>query len=194
MSYNFEEITTQVKKKVSEKRFIHTLGVSYTAAALAMCYGADMEDARAAGLLHDYAKAFSDEKLLEKCIKHHLPVSSSEKKSPYLLHGKVAAYYAQKKFGIKNQQVLDAITYHTTGREDMSLLEKIIFVADFIEPNRKPLKNLPVIRKAAFENIDQSVYMILSDTLSYLGQKNDKEIDPVSQSAFCYYDQLVHAK
>ena len=187
MSYDYGRIEEKLKKKVNEKRYIHTLGVSYTATSLAMRFGADMEDARVAGLLHDYAKGYSDEELLHKCKKRGLPISDTEKKSPYLLHGKLAAWYAKEKFDIHKQEVLDAITYHTTGRGDMCLLEKIIFCADFIEPNRKPLKHLPAIREACFADIDKGVYMILHDTLEYLGGTMNREIDEHSKEAYEFY-------
>lgn len=194
MVYDFERIEEKVCEKVSKKRYTHTLGVAYTAVSLAMRFGADIEDARVAGLLHDYAKQYSDEKMIHKCRKHHLTITKTEERSPYLLHGKLAAYYARERFGIKKKEVLNAITYHTTGREDMGLLEKIIFVADYIEPNRKMLENLPMIRKACFDDIDAGVYFILRDTLDYLGKGGRKEIDVHTRKAYKFYKELRERK
>lgn len=190
MHYDVGMIDEKVKKKVNAKRYVHTLGVAYTASSLAMCHGADVEAARVAGLLHDYAKCLSDEKMLEKCKKHGLAISAMEKKNPYLLHGKLAAWYAEHKFEITDRDILMAITYHTTGREQMCLLEKIVFVADFIEPNRKMLKNLPMIRKASFADIDEAVYLILRDTLGYLSNTLHKDIDEHTRKAYEWYSQI----
>lgn len=194
MGYDFEMLEKSVREKVSAKRYTHTLGVAYTAVSLAMRFGADLEDARAAGLLHDYAKNYSDEELIKKCKKHHLKITDTEKKSPYLLHGKLAACYAEKKFGITKEEVLKAIAYHTTGRADMGLLEKIIFAADFIEPNRKMLTNLPMIRRACFDDIDDGVYFILRDTLEYLGKNQHREIDVHTRRAYEFYKELRERK
>lgn len=190
MGYDFEMMEKALREKVSAKRYTHTLGVAYTAVSLAMRFGADLEDARAAGLLHDYAKNYSDGKLIEKCTKHHLEITDTERKNPYLLHGKLAACYAGKKFGITKDEVIKAITYHTTGREGMGLLEKIIFTADYIEPNRRMLANLPMIRRACFEDIDDGVYFILRDTLDYLGKSRHGEIDVHTRRAYEFYKEL----
>ncbi|MDD6327903.1 MAG: bis(5'-nucleosyl)-tetraphosphatase (symmetrical) YqeK, partial [Lachnospiraceae bacterium] len=147
---NHEKMMERLKTNIKAKRFEHSLGVEYTAACLAYVHGADVEKARIAGLLHDCAKGIPTKEKLEKALKHGLPVNSFEKNNPDLLHAKLGAYYARYKYEIKDIDILNAITYHTTGRPDMSLLEKIIYVADYIEPNRKPIDELDIIRKEAF--------------------------------------------
>ena len=151
------KIRKAVQKAQDAKRFEHTLGVEYTAAALAMRYGSDIDSARAAGLLHDCAKCLSDEKRLSICRKNHIPVTEVERKNPFLLHAKAGAYLAREKYGIKDPDILNAIRSHTTGRKNMSLLEKIIFVADYIEPGRKHAPNLTDIRKLAFLDINRAM-------------------------------------
>lgn len=180
------KIIEKLKSVQSEKRFEHTMGVSYTAASLAMRYEEDMEKAYLAGLLHDSAKHLKEEKLLSIAEKYHLSVSESERKSPYLLHGKVGALIARKTFGITDEDILNAITYHTTGRPGMSKLEKIIFIADYIEPNRDKAANLPVIRKMAFQDLDLTVLKISEDTLLYLRSGRDG-IDPMTEMTYEYY-------
>lgn len=182
------ELRKEMEKAQDGKRFEHTLGVEYTAAALAMAYGADITDARTAGLLHDCAKCLSDEKRLKICEKQEIPVSDVERRNPFLLHAKVGAYLAETKYGVSNRpEILDAIRYHTTGRKGMSLLEKIIFVADYIEPNRHHAPNLPQIRQLAFEHLDKAVLQILSDTLTHL-KESGGEIDPATEAVFRYYN------
>lgn len=187
--YDLKELRKAMREVQSSKRFEHTKGVEYTSAALAMRYGAVMEDALAAGLLHDCAKCLTDDKQLSICEKHGLAVTDAERESPFLLHSKVGAYLAEHKYGVKNQDVLNAIRSHTTGRPGMSLLEKIVFVADYIEPGRKEAANLTHIRKLAFEDLDRAVLKILEDTLEYLTEAGG-EIDPRTHRTWEYYQEL----
>lgn len=187
------DIEVKLEKLLSAKRMFHTRGVMHTAAALAMRYGGDMEKACYAGLLHDCAKYLSEEEQLLQCKKNHLPVRDIEKNNPYLLHAKVGACFAKTKYGVKDEEILSAITWHTTGKPDMGLLEKIVFTADYIEPGRKPIEGLEEIRTLAFEDLDRAVYQILHNTLHYLkkdkgGKK--KEIDTMTQEAYNYYDRI----
>lgn len=175
-----------MKKIQDSKRFEHTLGVEYTAAALAMRYGCDIREAQAAGLLHDCAKCLTDEKRLSICKKHHIPVTPIERKNPFLLHAKVGAYLAEKKYGVRNKDILNAIRSHTTGRRNMSTLEKIVFIADYIEPGRNHAPNLAEVRQLAFVDIDQALVRILEDTLAYL-KASDGDIDPMTEETWrCY--------
>lgn len=182
------KIRKAVEKVQDAKRFEHTQGVEYTAAALAMRYGIDIDSARAAGLLHDSAKCLSDEKRLSICKKNHIQVTEVERKNPFLLHAKVGAYLAREKYGIKDPDILNAIQNHTTGRKNMSLLEKIIFVADYIEPGRKHAPDLAVVRKLAFIDIDRALLKILRDTLQYL-KTSGGDIDPMTEETWRYYSQ-----
>ena len=190
-----KKIKKYLKKHLTKDRYQHTLGVAYTAAALAMKYNMDITNANLvkraylAGLLHDCAKCMSDEKKLHICDKNHLSYSSIEAEHPYLLHGKVGAHIAKKKFGIKDEDILQAITWHTTGRPNMSLLEKIIFIADYIEPSRKPVKELDRIRKLAFEDIDKTMERILSNTLKYLDGKN-APVDTMTVTTYESYKRI----
>ncbi len=191
--YDLKELRKAMREVQSSKRFEHTKGVEYTSAALAMRYGASMEDALAAGLLHDCAKCLPDEKLLSICEKHGLFVTDAEKKNPFLLHSKVGAYLAEHKYGIPNQDVLNAIRNHTTGRQGMSLLEKIVFVADYIEPGRKEAANLTDIRRLAFQDLDRALLRILEDTLKYL-EAGGGEADPRTHETWEYYHSLYNSK
>lgn len=187
--YDMKHLRKKIKKVQDGKRYEHTLGVEYTAAALAMRFGADLEKAQIAGLLHDCAKCISDQEKLSICKKHKISVTESEQKAPFLLHAKVGAYLAHHKYGVKDQDILNAITYHTTGRENMSLLEKIIFVADYIEPGRKHAPNLGEIRLLAFQDLDRALIRILKDTLYYL-ETSEGEVDPSTEQTYNYYSDL----
>ena len=186
---SLKKLRKEMKKVQDSKRFEHTLGVEYMAAALAMRYDCDIEDARTAGLLHDCAKCLTDEKRLSICRKHHISITSVERKNPFLLHAKVGAYLAQKKYGVKNKDILNAIRSHTTGRQNMSTLEKIIFVADYIEPGRVHAPaNLAEIRKLAFVDLDRALVRILEETLNYL-KNSDGDIDPMTEETWRCYRQ-----
>ena len=155
-----------------------------------MVHGYDVKDAQVAGLLHDCAKCIPNKKKLKMCSEHNIPVSDFELGHPFLLHARLGAYIAHEKYGIDNQEILSAINYHTTGRCDMSLLEKIIYIADYIEPMRYKASRLPEIRKIAFQDLDECMYEILKDTLEYLEEDSADDIEPTSREAYIYYKEL----
>ena len=190
MAKKFDEqlkkLTKAMEEVQTDKRFQHTLGVEFTAAAMAMKFEVPLLDAQIAGLLHDCAKCLSDEKQLKICEKNRISITEVEKRNPYLLHGKVGAFLAKTEYEIDNEDILNAIQWHTTGRPGMSDLEKIIFIADFIEPGRKTAPNLSEIRKIAFEDLDQTMIKILEDTLEYL-KGDGREIDPMTKETYEYF-------
>lgn len=183
------ELIRTLEQELGYKRFIHTLYVAGTASSLAMCYGADLEKAETAGLLHDCAKCLDLHEMRRLCEKAGLTLSSFEKANGSLLHSKAGSVLAQKKYGITDPEILGAIRCHTTGRPGMTLLEKILFVADYIEPGRFAASNLPQIRKMAFEDIDEALLKILYDTLVYL-HSTGNPVDPMTQKTYDYYKQL----
>ena len=148
------DLIKTLEQELNYKRFVHTLAVAGTASSLAMCYGSDLEKAELAGLLHDCAKCIDVRKMQRLCEKAGLEISPYERNSGSLLHSKAGSVMAAEKYGIDDTDILNAIRYHTTGRPGMSLLEKIIFVADYIEPGRYTAKNLPLVRRMAFSDIE----------------------------------------
>ena len=192
MKYTLEEIQDKLRKKLKGNRFIHTLGVEYTSACLAMKHGESLEKAELAGLLHDCAKQLPEKKLIQLCSEHKEEISEMEYEHPFLLHGKAGACLAQEKFEIYDEDVLNAVRYHTTGRPAMTLLEKIVFVADYIEPNRKKADHLEELRRLAFEDLDETVLFILDQTLAYL-EKSGKEIDHQTVVTRDYYKDLLRS-
>ncbi len=183
-----DDLRDCMKNTLKQTRYLHSLGVEEVACDLAVIYGYDMEKAGIAGILHDCAKNLPDGKLLYYCELYHLPVSRAEALSPYLLHGKVGAVLARENYEVEDQEILDAITYHTTGRPAMGLLEKIIFTADYIEPFRKPLPGMDEVRRLAYSDLDQAVLMILESTLNYLEEtKANQVIDQTTADTYAYY-------
>ncbi|WP_027437488.1 bis(5'-nucleosyl)-tetraphosphatase (symmetrical) YqeK [Lachnospira multipara] len=183
-----DELCKKVQEALKDdyNRFKHSIGVANTAACLAMRYNSSMERAYIAGLLHDCAKCVPDDIKIEECKRANLSISEIEYKSPYLLHSKLGALYAKEKYNIDDKEICSAIEYHTTGKPDMSILEKIIFIADYIEPYRNKAWDVDIIRGLAFEDINEAVYFCLKDTLEYLESSN-KDIDEMTSKAYAYY-------
>ncbi|GLB25800.1 hydrolase [Lacrimispora xylanolytica] len=182
-----------LKEKLSPQRYEHTISVSFICTALAMRYGADLEQSELAGLLHDCAKYYGDGNINKKCEKQNIFLTSDELKAPVVLHAKYGAWLAEHKYGIEDKEVLDAIRWHTTGRPDMSLLEKIVFTADYIEPRRDKAADLPIVRSVAFIDLDECVYIILKGTLEYLEGKG-YFVDSMSVQAYDYYKKIHEMK
>lgn len=187
--FDYIKAEKKLSKYIDEERLEHTKGVRYTCACLAMAYGADLEKAQIAGLLHDCAKCIPNKKKLKMCEEHNIPVSDFEREHPFLLHAKLGAYLAEKKYDIQDEDILNSIVYHTTGRPNMSVLEKIVYIADYIEPMRYKALNLSEIRKLAFTDLDECMYKILNDTLEYLNGSSD-EIDYATVEAYEFYKEL----
>ena len=175
-----------MKKIQDAKRYEHTLGVAYTATALAMRYEESLKSAELAGLLHDCAKCLTDEKRIAICEKHNISINEVERRNPFLLHAKVGSFLAMEEYHVYDADIINAILNHTTGRPGMSLLEKIIFIADYIEPGRKNAPNLGEIRKLAFVDLDQCLVIVLKNILEYL-ETSDGEIDPMTRKTYEYY-------
>ena len=148
------------------KRRSHALGVAQTAAELAERYGADVTDARRAGILHDVTKALEPEEQRALCAKWQLPVTPFELEQAKLLHAKTGAAAADRLFG-ENEAVCTAISYHTTGRAGMTLLEKILYIADYIEPCRD-FPGVEELRAATRRDLDEGVLLGIQTTLDLL--------------------------
>ena len=174
---NIDLIKADLKEKLPKKRYEHTLGVAYTAASLAMCYGEDILKAELAGILHDVAKAKKSSELKDDMKGYIDPYTDGDyvaliaDKAPQILHAIYAPYLAKKDYKIEDKDILSAIRWHTTGKKDMTMLEKIVFVADYIEPNRKKLPDLDRIRTLSFHDISEAVKVIAKSTIEYLGSQ-----------------------
>ncbi len=149
------KIISYLKENLSDYRFKHTIGVAETAKKLAAKYGENEEDAFTAGLLHDIAKELSLKEMLDLAKKYQAEIDPVSRKSTALMHGIVGAYLAQDLFGISSK-IFGGIRFHTTGKANMSLFEKIIYIADYIEPNRN-FDGVEKARETAFEDIDKAI-------------------------------------
>lgn len=186
MTEELQKIKKQLSKILKKDRYEHTIGVMYTASALAMRYQEDINRALTAGLLHDCGKFASSKEQIKLCKKSGIKLTPSELEMPALIHAKYGAYLAEHEYGITDERILDAIRYHTTGRPDMTMLEKIIYIADYIEPNRKEIPGLAEVRRKAFENIDEAVYMSAASTTRYL-ENGGLAVDPMTVRTYEFY-------
>ncbi|MCR5748268.1 MAG: bis(5'-nucleosyl)-tetraphosphatase (symmetrical) YqeK [Lachnospiraceae bacterium] len=193
MTEKNNEIKHKIKKVLDKDRYQHTLGVAYTATCLAMRYQIDLDDAFTAGLLHDCAKCIPTAEKLEICKKNGIELTEIEIKNPALIHAKLGAFLAKDKYGITDKDILASIRTHTTGEPGMSLLQKIIFIADYIEPRRDQANNLAEIRKLAFIDLDLAVRRVLHDTLNYLNKKT-AVVDPQTSKTYEYYCKITDTK
>ncbi len=172
---DYIEILKWLKENLNEERYLHTLGTAQCAKELAQKFNLDEEKAYLAGLLHDCAKCFSNEKLLE-IIRRHLHVEECEMLNYKTLHAPVSAYIAEKQFNITDKEILSAIRWHTLGRMDMSEFEKIIFLADKIEPNTRDKDYSNKIKNILNDEngIDKALLVCYKETIKSLVKRDLK--------------------
>ena len=172
---NYTKIQKWLKDNLNEERYIHTLGTAECAKELAQKFKLDSEKAYLAGLLHDCAKCFSNDKLLD-IIHKYLQVEECEMLNYKTLHAPVSAYIAEKEFNITDSEILSAIRWHTLGKLDMSNFEKIIFIADKIEPNTRDKEYSDKIRILLDEEkgLDKALLKCYKETIKSLVKRDLK--------------------
>ena len=185
-----DSICEYIKKNLTEKRQIHTEGVRQTAIQLAERYGTEKEKAELAALFHDMCRNLPVE--VSNYYVRHLELPEKYLDNVNLAHGKIAAFLMKREFGIEDEDLLNAVSYHTTGRPEMSLLEKIIYIADAIEPGRR-YPGVAKLRQAAFEDLDQACLLSLSNTICYVRGEN-KFLDEDTVLAAEYFAKLIKKK
>lgn len=191
----FTFIQEALQDDLDYDRYWHTISVAFTAASLAMNYHYDSPDrAEIAGLLHDCAKCLPDEEKYGLCQQYGIFLDDEDYENPALLHAKVGAEIAADKFGVLDREIQDAIRTHTTGAPGMTMLQKILYVADYIEPNRDDIiLHIDKIQELAFRDIDEAVYVISGKCLEYLEGKG-KTIHPATRATHEYYKKIVEEK
>lgn len=185
---NRDELLNAIRTRMPEKRYVHTLGVMDTSIRLAGVYDVPEKDAEIAAILHDVVK-FADREWMKQVI-------IDQQMDPTLLlfhhelwHAPVGAYVAQHEFGVTNQCVLDAICFHTTGRAKMGTLEKIVYCADMIEPNRQ-FPGVEELRQHDEQGLDALTKLCVKRSIQFLVQKNQ----PVYPDSIHCYNDLVTRK
>ncbi|MCQ2957513.1 MAG: bis(5'-nucleosyl)-tetraphosphatase (symmetrical) YqeK [Candidatus Gastranaerophilales bacterium] len=165
-----ENIISWLKENLSEERFIHSISTAKTAKELARKYNVDDNKAELAGLLHDCAKEFSHEKMLEIIKNNNLDVNEDEIKSKKVLHAPVSAYFAKTFFKVTDEEILSAIRFHTIGKINMTTFEKIIFLADKIEPETRIEPYFEELRKELkrTDSLDETLLLCSKMTIKSL--------------------------
>jgi predicted HD superfamily hydrolase involved in NAD metabolism len=165
-----KELMQKLKTNMDEQRFLHSLGVMKTAVELAVYYNADVEKAEIAGLLHDCARGVDIEHQLKMVEYFGILLDDVEKREKALIHGPLGAVTAERNYGITDREILKAIRIHTTGDTDMNLLDKIIFLSDFIEPGRC-FPGVEDLRVKAFKDLDDAIIYAFDSTIKYVLSK-----------------------
>lgn len=160
-------LVERLKSVLEDHRYRHSLGVAETAAQLAEKFGEDIERAVTAGLLHDILRDEDDNAIMMICKNYGIEPDQVEKAAPNLLHGKAGAEKCREFWGVTDEVVLNAIRCHTTGRREMTVLDKILFMADMIEPGRS-CPGVEYLRQLAFSDLDQAVIAGLDSTIRYV--------------------------
>lgn len=189
-----EKLLGWLKENLSEKRYIHSLGTAECARDLAKKFGQDEEKAYTAGLLHDCAKCFPNEKLMD-IIEKHLDVEKIELMNYKTLHAPVSAYIAKKEFGVDDSEILSAIRWHTLGKIDMTDFEKIIFLADKVEPRTRDKDYLDEVRSFLDEDdgLNKAMLICYKETIKSL-VKRDLKICPVTIDIYNNLEDVVNVK
>lgn len=182
MSMKENEIIACLQEYLNDKRIEHSISTRDTAVRLAQRFGANVEAAKVAGIFHDIAKQLPKEKKLELCIEYDIPVDEIMQENPELLHGFIGAEIIKRNYDIDNSDILNAVRYHTTGRRGMSLLEKVVYLADLIEPGRN-FDGVDEIRTAAFRNLDGAMLMAAKNVMSFI-LYHDLPMHPLTLDAY----------
>ncbi|MBQ3118459.1 MAG: bis(5'-nucleosyl)-tetraphosphatase (symmetrical) YqeK [Clostridia bacterium] len=166
-----EQMKEKLGELLTDHRYSHSLGVVETAVKMAEIFGANVEKTEIAALLHDCAKQIPHTTQLEMCKEYGIPLDEVKEKELGLLHAELGAYMAERDFGITDTEILDAIRYHTLGRERMTTMEKILYLADIVEPNRKEFEGLAELRQLCFKDLDRALLYGFGLTISHTNRR-----------------------
>ena len=180
-----DKMLYKLKKSLDSQRFEHTLGVEETARRMARCFGASEEKAALAGLLHDCAKCLPLSQMVKAAKGEALDDVMKESKA--LMHSVAGMCLAKSVYGVEDEDVLSAIRWHTTGHAQMTQLEKIIYLADMIEPGRKPYPGLEELRKLCFTDLDEAMRFALASSLAHV-EAQGKTLHPDTLAALADYE------
>lgn len=177
-----------IKQRLSEERYLHSLGAEETAKELAERFSVDVEKAAYAALIHDNAKCIPYEDALDIIKKNNFRVAEDIKSNKKILHSYLGACLAEKELRIKDEEVLNAVRHHTTGRPNMTMLEKIVFLADKIEANTRDLDFREEVYNILNKdnNIDEAVVLCVDRTIRSLLDRR-LIINPITIEVWNYY-------
>lgn len=186
----FSQMQEKLKGMLTEKRFRHSLGVMDSAVHLAKLFGESEEKARIAGLLHDCAKDIDKALMPAMCEELGVELDTVKREQRSLIHADLGAKLVQTEFGVSDADVISAIRYHTLGKPNMTALEKILYIADFIEPNRKDFPGLSEIRELAELDLNLAMLTAVNSSIRYVRSQN-KVLHEQSLQTQAYYQKLA---
>ena len=161
------DIIADLRDKLPHKRFLHSEGVAQTVVRLAERYGIDADKAELAGWLHDCARIYPTDALVKECMKRDIRIARIEEESPILLHAPLGVYLAKHTYGIDDEEILDAIACHTVGRENMTVLDMIVYLADMIEPTRD-YDGVEVLRELADKDLKKAMVAAFDQSIKHV--------------------------
>ncbi len=193
----YEAIKADLQGLLKPSRYNHDISVAQTAVKIAKNIDYPLDRAYLAGLLHDCAKYLNDEEILKCAEDNEIELTDTEKHSVQLVHAKVGAYFAETKYGIKDSDIIDAVKYHTTGKPDMTELQKIIYIADSVEPLRtwgEDDTELNLLRSVATSDIDKTMFLLLKHTYDYLLKTYKDNISQDTYETYIFYKNLYEKR
>lgn len=185
----FEKYSDKIKilkQNLTENRFYHSMEVAKEARNLAINYDIDYEKAFLSGILHDCCKCFNKEQILNACKKYKFELDDVLSSQLDLSHSFLGSFVAYDVYGVKDEDILNSIKYHTTGRKNMSILEKILYIADYIEPTRNYFEGIEKARELAYKNLDEAMCYILKNTIKF-NENKGRQIHYLSLEAYEFY-------
>lgn len=186
-----EQMREKLETMLTEHRLTHSIGVMETAMEMAKRFGVDMQKAQIAGLLHDCAKQIDYSVQLAMCEERGIALDGIKRENLGLVHAELGASLAETEFLVTDKEILDAIYYHTLGRAKMTDLEKILYLADIIEPNRKEFEGLSELRKLCMKDLDEATLYGLELSIAHIGRKG-RILHTQTMEAEAYYRKLLN--
>ncbi len=183
----------QLKIKLRKRRYKHTKGVVKVAKELGKYYNVDTDKLTIAGFLHDIGKPFEKDVMLILAQKNRVMLDEFERESKGLMHAKISRLIAEKDYGIKDEEILLSIENHTYGRIGMNIYEKIILIADMIEPYREFYERVKYISDFAYQDLDVAVYHTLKECLKFVLEE-EKNLHPNSVKVYNHYHKTYISK
>ncbi|MBR2500521.1 MAG: bis(5'-nucleosyl)-tetraphosphatase (symmetrical) YqeK [Clostridia bacterium] len=190
---NLIQMDEKLKNTLSERRYIHSIGVMESAISLAERFGEDIDKARIAGLLHDCAKEVDKDEAVKLCDELGIDIDDAKRVQKGLLHADLGAELIKTEYDISDSEIYDAIKYHTMGRENMTMLDKIIYLADFIEPSRRDFEGLTELRKLCMEDLDEAMLFAINLSISFVLNKG-KVLHKQTLATRDYFQKLKEEK
>lgn len=189
MSWDFDEIREWLRANLSAKRYAHTIGVEETIIRLGQPFGEDINRLRVIALLHDCGKSIPKDEQVSFARHNGIQLSTDDLNCRGVIHARISEYLARVKWAIKDIEILKAIYYHPTGRERMSLVEKLLFSADYLEPNRK-IEHIPELTRLVLEDFERGILEISVAKIKYVIDQR-KYLHPDSLRMYNYQVQLL---